>query len=76
MRSWIDALRNRQAEALNVLEHLRPVVEPDPDAWQRIRQDFLTEAKEYSMEAATSTRDFRHKDWRTCLGAFLSFDWR
>ncbi len=39
-------------------------------------QDFLIEAKDYSMEAVTSTRDSRHKGWRTRLGAFLSFDWR
>ena len=76
MRRWTDTLRNRQAEAPNGLELLRPVVEPDPETWQRIRQDFLTEAGEYSVQAVTSTRDSRHNDWRTRLGAFLSFDRR
>gem|GEM_PF-2184351 len=76
MRKWIDTLRNQPNEAPNGLELLRPVVEPDPDAWQRIRQDFLREVREYSVEAVTLTQNSRHNDWRTRLSAFLSFDWR
>jgi len=76
MGSQTEKLRNPKAKISSLLECLRPVPEPDSDAWKRIRHGFLAEAREFSREAVTSTSQYRHNDWRTRLVAFLSFEWR
>jgi len=65
MGSQTEKLRNPKAKISSLLECLRPVPEPDSDAWKRIRSGFLAEAREFSREAVTSTSQYRHNDGST-----------
>jgi hypothetical protein len=76
MKGNIDSNWEERVGGLEGLDLLKTVPEPDAESWERARQAFLTEAREYAAVAVTPGRKLRRNDWRMRLRAFLSFNWR